>query len=110
MIPETELMLAGVLYQLVERDTDYAVRYGLVLEAMNLAHKAGYPAGFGWDSSEDPELDGFRVVAYIQLPTGQVSWHMPEHGHPWDGHTTEEKHTRIHAYCAARDLAGVPRC
>jgi hypothetical protein len=64
-----------------------------------------YPAGIrrteiaGWD----PEWEG---CVYIELPTGQVSWHyhdreaylfegLPAYTKPWDGHTTEQKYERI---------------
>lgn len=103
--PEAEQVFAGVLHQISEHDTNYPVRYGLVLNAMSRAHQLGYPVGISWDSADDPELDGFRAVVYIELPTGQVSWHMPEHGQPWDGHSTEEKHARIRAYGAGADAA-----
>lgn len=53
----------------------------------------------GW--SED-----WHGCAYIDLPTGQASWHyhdsqaylfegLPEYLGIWDGHTTEEKYARI---------------
>jgi hypothetical protein len=64
-----------------------------------------YPAGVkdtaidGWD----PEWNG---CVYIDLPTGQASWHfheiqrhlfahLPPYAGEWDGHTTEEKYERI---------------
>lgn len=93
--------LAAVLDRIEQHDTDYAVRYGLILEAMYLAHRLGYWVGYGIDDKEDPELDGFRTVAYLQLPTGQLSWHMPEHAYPWDGHSTEQKYQRAREWSAA---------
>lgn len=53
----------------------------------------------GWD----PEWHG---CVYIDLPTGQASWHfhdrdawmfdhLPERHVEWDGHTTEEKYQRL---------------
>lgn len=62
-----------------------------------------YPSG--WDYT-DPEYPDWPIV-YIDLPTGQVSWHIsPEdwwvcaniprrHGAIWDGHSTDEKYGRI---------------
>jgi hypothetical protein len=94
-----EVALIGTLDDLMraDRESDYAKRYGLVLAAVDGAHQLGYPAGFAYDHSvsDDPELEGRRIVAYIELPTGQVSWHMPEYATPWDGHTTEQKNARI---------------
>ena len=55
----------------------------------------------GWRM--DPEEPGWPVL-FIELPTGQVSWHIPEaeavnlmlpYQQEWDGHTTEEKRERI---------------
>lgn len=68
---------------------------------------AAWPAGVkrtaieGWD----PEWHG---CVYIDLPTGQVSWHfhdshaelfahLPEYTGEWDGHTTDEKYARLAA-------------
>jgi hypothetical protein len=92
--------LSRALVQIEPNDTNYTVRYGLVLDALAAAHRAGYPAGIGWDGSDDPELDGFRALVYITLPTGQVSWHMPVYPHAFDGHTTPEKHARINTWLA----------
>ncbi len=67
-----------------------------------------YPSGLDHDPAE-PEY----VVMIVELPTGQVSWHIaPEdtdlfphvRGLPrkaWDGHTTEEKYERVDAYTRA---------
>lgn len=55
----------------------------------------------GWDSA-------WHGCVYIDLPTGQVSWHyhdneahlfaeLPSYTKPWDGHTTEEKYRRLSA-------------
>lgn len=88
-----ESQLKTCLMKAVDNDTNYDVRYGLVLEIMCLANKMGYPNGVRIDESE-PEWPVF----YIELPTGQVSWHMPAHKHIWDGHTTEEKFQRIKNY------------
>lgn len=53
---------------------------------------------------------GWSTVVMIQLPTGQVSWHIKDSEIPeffshlvrdtnatWDGHTTEEKYRRLNA-------------
>lgn len=91
--PDPEL-LRHELTLAIEHDTDYDVRYGVVLHALALAHDLGLPAGI----RIDPVEPAWPVV-YIELPTGQVSWHMPEHPQAFDGHTTPEKHDRIRAFC-----------
>jgi hypothetical protein len=80
-----------------ENDTRYQIRYRLVFEAVELALVLGYDAGVAIDP-KDPSWP----VAYIELPTGQVSWRMPQHPHPWDGHTTAEKYRRLRAYTKNR--------
>ena len=87
--------LKRFLTEIKTADTDYGKRYGLILQAVIEAHKLGYAAGFRIDASE-PEWP----VAFIELPTGQVSWHLPQHEIPWDGHTTEAKYERIDKYVA----------
>lgn len=69
---------------------DYDKRYRCLLEALIFATSAGVPSGIRLDP-EEPEWP----VMFFELPTGQVSWHLPQHVRPWDGHTNEEKHDRI---------------
>ena len=76
---------------------DYAMRERLVLAALAAARASGLEAGVRLDPAE-PEWP----VVFIELPTGQVSWHLPQHATPWDGHTTAEKYARIGAYLEAR--------
>lgn len=62
------------------------------------------------DENDKTWEDDWRWIVFIDLPTGQCSWHIHdseidnfEHlpfnvsrdGHGWDGHTTEEKYKRI---------------
>ncbi len=55
------------------------------------------------DNDWDPE---WRNCVFIDLPTGQVSWHyhdreahlffgLPPYEKPWDGHSTPEKYERL---------------
>jgi hypothetical protein len=99
--------LAGVLQQIVEHDTDYDLRYPLVFEALALALDLDMRAGIVLDPAE-PDWP----VVYIELPTGQISWHMPRHGRPWDGHTTEQKFERISAFAedVRPEIAGLLGC
>jgi hypothetical protein len=85
--------LKGYLELIVQHDQDYALRNGFVISAMRQAHIVGLPVGIRIDP-EEPEWP----VVFIELPTGQVSWHIPQHGIPWDGHTTEEKFERIRRF------------
>jgi hypothetical protein len=83
-------VLRETLVKIDKHDKDYGVRYGLVLHALHLAHELGMPAGVRIDPGE-PEWP----VVYIELPTGQVSWHMPEHPIDFDGHDSAMKSQRV---------------
>jgi len=60
-----------------------------------------------WSSIEPQEPEW--LIIFIELPTGQVSWHVPKAEYDqyfshlpvepnvWDGHTTEEKYDRLRA-------------
>ena len=75
----------------------YARRNTLIWQALALAIDRGIPAGVGYDPA-DPR----PVVVYLELPgVGQVSWHLPAHPYPWDGHSTGGKYQRVAAYLAA---------
>lgn len=67
--------------------------------AAMMAEKLGYRVGV----KDDPEWP----ILYIDLPTGQVSWHIPkneiacdfpEYPGKWDGHTVEEKRERMRRF------------
>lgn len=66
-----------------------------------------YPSGIAKTAIPGWSKDWHGCV-YIDLPTGQVSWHyhdshahlfagLPPYDKPWDGHTTEEKYRRLEA-------------
>ena len=64
-----------------------------------------FPSGIATTAIEGWHKEWHGCV-YIDLPTGQVSWHfhdshaylfegLPPYTKPWDGHTTEEKYERL---------------
>lgn len=73
----------------------YARRNQSILVALGSAAMLGWECGVGIDPQE-PDWP----VVYIQLPTGQVSWHITSYDKPYDGHSTEEKYQRIADFCA----------
>ncbi|WP_053065427.1 hypothetical protein [Micromonospora sp. RV43] len=79
----------------------YARRNALIWTALALAHEAGVPAGVGHDPT-DPR----PVVVYLELPTGQVSWHLPAHPAGWDGHSTPAKYARVAAFATLAERPG----
>lgn len=76
---------------------DYESRNRLLMLAMGAAQMEGVPCGLRIDPSE-PEWP----VVYFELPepSGQVSFHLPQHERPWDGHDKAEAHARIARYVA----------
>lgn len=71
----------------------YAKRNVNVYLALGFAAAFGFPCGIR-QNLDEPDWP----IVYIELPTGQVSWHMPQYGgavDPWDGHSVEEKYRRI---------------
>ena len=64
-------------------------------EAIALALRCGYEAGIRIDPNE-PEWP----VAFIELPSGQISYHLEQHPNPWDEHATEQKRLRILQFIA----------
>lgn len=76
-------------------DNDYEKRYDLVLQALYMSNELGYESGIRIDANE-PKWP----VVYIELPTGQISWHMPQHSIEWDKHDTESKYKRIDEFCS----------
>lgn len=74
-----------------------------------------YPSGIARTAIEgwDPAWHG---CVYIDLPTGQASWHyhdsqahlfahLPAYTKSWDGHTTEQKYERVAALAKAEGEA-----
>ncbi len=72
-----------------------------------LAPQGVVKAWLGRHQEDDPNWeDDWRNVVFIQLPTGQLSWHIHDSelpwfaglsrdSRPWDGHTTEQKYQRL---------------
>lgn len=72
---------------------EYDLRNMFINIAVAAAQFLNYKSGYRIDPKE-PEWP----VAFIELPTGQVSWHMPQFPNKWDGHTAEQKYARIREY------------
>ena len=92
---ELASLLRGI--EAADEQEDYAVRNAYVYQALGAASRLGYPVGVRLDPAEP----GWPV-AYIELPTGQVSWHLPAFAQAWDGHTIREKYARCRAYAEGR--------
>lgn len=91
-------------YELMSRykDSAYHERNQLVRALSKL-----FPSWTSRHPEEDENWDkDWRWIVFIQLPTGQVSWHihdseytmfssLPTKENCWDGHSTEEKYERL---------------
>jgi len=82
-------------------DALYAERASVVMALARAAYALGYRVGWWLDADiDDPHL---WPVLFLDLPTGQVSWHIadgdtktfPIYARTWDGHTTDEKYKRL---------------
>ncbi len=83
-------------------DDAYFDRNQAVMALGRMAQSLGYNVGLKTDPKE-PDWP----VLMIDLPTGQVGWHLPkdevvgdwpEYDGEWDGHSLDEKRKRIHAF------------
>lgn len=97
--------LASIAIQKLDetKNQAYTERNALVCALSKL-----FPAWLERHPAADKDWeDDWRWIVFINLPTGQCSWHIHdseysnfEHlnskeGNSWDGHTTEEKYQRI---------------
>lgn len=90
-----------------QKDAAYKERNALVA----LLSKV-FPAWLERHPEDDKDWeDDWRWIVFIELPTGQCSWHIHDSEYPafaeylnekkgpsWDAHTTEEKYKRIANY------------
>lgn len=92
----------------------YAERNKCVALIYHMARLLGYNYGLRQSSDMEP---GWQSCAMIDLPTGQVSWHIQDHEQDWfaegnqvkaytrewDGHSTEEKYARVLAFASVEE-------
>lgn len=92
------LDLAKLLLLIVKMDNEqnYAVRNSLVYEALTMTSRLNMACGIGIDPNE-PEWP----TIFINLPNGQISYHVPSYVGTWDKHSTPEKNLRILAFIAS---------
>ena len=100
------MKLKRLLQLVLENDKQYDAREILIYQALAYAREAGLKAGFRTDSRNNPDGEGYYwPVACIDLPTGQVSWHMPGYDKEWDGHETPEKINHVFRFIQ-EDISG----
>lgn len=91
------------------KDAAYAERNQCVALLARMALAVGWRAGVAQHPAEDTAWeDDWRTIVFIDLPTGQVSWHfhdselhllagLPKYPGKWDSHTTAQKYERVNA-------------
>lgn len=97
-----------------EKDGAYSERNKLVAALSKL-----FPASLERHPDEDKAWeDDWRWIVFVDLPTGQVSWHIHDselsnfdhlerhRGRSWDGHSTEEKYERLERIAALEPKEG----
>ncbi len=81
------------------KEEAYLDRNLVVMTLAKLAKQQGYPVGI----KQDPQQPEWPVIM-IDLPSGQVSWHipvtelidfLPDYQGEWDGHTLQQKRERV---------------
>lgn len=88
-----------------QKDDAYAERDKCLVLMALMAQRLGLKVGIGQHVGEDWD-DDWRNILFIDLPTGQVSWHIHDsetlwfyfvgaYDGEWDGHTTDEKYRRV---------------
>ena len=84
------------------KDDAYFDRNQAIMAMAKLAMQQGYKVGI----SHDPNSPDWPVLT-IDLPTGQVGWHLPKeellgewpaYDKQWDGHNLQEKRKRLAQY------------
>lgn len=98
---DAKTLLATILWMIKENDENYDLRESLIYGALRCAKIAGYAVGIRIDPRE-PDWP----VAFVELPTGQISFHLRQHRRMWDGHTTEEKYKRVDEFL--KSVAFIP--
>ena len=99
-----------------ELDDVYTERNKCVALLVSMALGLGLNAGIGLHEDKEGEEwdDDWRHIAFIDLPSGQVSWHIhdsemewfkgaPKYTGKYDGHSTETKYERLLEMCKYPD-------
>ncbi len=98
---ELEALRHLVAQVVKEKNQAYAERNALVC-----ALSKEYSGGLGIDANMEQTNPQWRHLVFLDLPTGQVSWHvhetelemfahLPAYSKPYDGHTVKDKYVRV---------------
>ena len=108
--PALTRLVDALTHSLAETDDAYQERNRVVAALAELSIRLGYRAGV--TRTDIPDWDeAWHNCVYIDLPTGQVSWHfhdsdrqlfesLPDYPGIYDGHTSDEKYLRLERLCS----------
>lgn len=85
--------LKDLLLDIKDNNTSYYNRYELIFHAFVEAIDAGFKTGIKIDHNNSEYF-----VVCIELPTGQISWQIPQHEFKWDDCSEEEMCKRIYEF------------
>jgi hypothetical protein len=85
------------------KNNAYRERNTVLALLARMALQMGWKAGVKHDPTQE---QGWQNLLFIELPTGQASWHysdedavllvgLPEYDAVWDGHSTPDKYERV---------------
>lgn len=106
MLAEVGTLRHQIVELMGSKDGAYIERDRCVAAIAALATRLGWSAWIGKHVGEQWD-DEWRNIVFINLPFGQVSWHIRDNELPWfaflpsvpertwDGHTTEQKYERL---------------
>lgn len=91
-----------------QKDAAYSERNQCVALIARMARRMGWRVGVAQHPAEDTSWeDDWRTILFIDLPTGQATWHFHDSEKglleglseyvdaKWDGHSTPEKYVRV---------------
>lgn len=104
-IAGVRLLVASVHDIERNKNNAYAERNKCLVLIALMAQRLGINVGIGRHIGEEWE-DDWRNILFIDLPSGQVSWHIHDsetymfyfvgpYSGVWDGHDAEEKYRRV---------------
>ena len=111
LMSKVRALSAEVISLQERKEIAYAERNQVAVLAAKLASHLGYPFGIARHQDDGTDWGDWTHVLFIDLLTGQVSWHLrtseaaelmlegfPKYEGTWDGHTTDDKYERCRRF------------
>jgi hypothetical protein len=118
LLEEVQRLRDGLAQAEAEKNLAYSERNKAVAGLARAAVAFGWRAGVRRHEGAEWE-DDWRTVLFIDLPSGQVSWHfhdseralldgLPAYEGSWDGHSTDEKWERVSLLAGPSEEGATP--